>query len=222
MAKLGSKHHAMFFAWAVEEIFNYATRDEAELIIREAVVQYGNERGKRMALRAKQNGRVLDMTAFLEYVEWLAEPGDADWLTEVKNGDTYTKVLKCPWFTAWKNNNVIEYGKYYCKYIDDAVKKGFNPDLKVEVKSTLSEGRDYCEFIFYDGVREDCSLSYTMPWEYHIAHLVNTLKETLSDFLMEQSAIRVMYNAINKFRHEFGDEACMKIIKYEGTDFSAA
>ena len=220
MNDLGPGHHALFFAWTVKEIFNYATREEAELIIREIVIQYGNERGRRMALRAKQNGKFLDMTAFLEFVEWKADPDDANWIVEVKAGDTHAKILKCPWFTAWKNSNLTEFGKYYCKYIDEAVKDGFNPSLKLEVKSTLSEGNNCCKFVFHEGVREDYSSLHTMPWEYHIAHLVNTTKEILSGFLMEQTAIRILYNAINKFKHEFGEEACLNIIKYENTDFS--
>jgi hypothetical protein len=220
MNDLTPKHHALFFSWIVEDIFNYAGRDEAEDVIKEIVMQYGRERGRRMAYRVKENGGVLDMTTYLDYIEWQADSDEAEWVTEVKNGDTYTKVLKCPWFTAWKDNDSVKYGKYYCKYIDDALLDGFNPELKVEVKSILPESNEYCCFIFYDGIREDSSLSYIKPWEFHIAHLAHSVKEMLSKMLTEEVAVQIMYKAIDKFRHDFGDEACLKIIKYENTDFS--
>ena len=220
MEDLSPRHHALFFAWTVEEVFNCSSQDEAGRIIKEAVVEYGRERGRRMAYRARENGRVLNMTTYLDCIEWQADADEAEWVIEVKNENTYTKVFKCPWNTAWQESDTVNYGKYYCKYIDSALIEGFNPELKIEVKSTLSEGKDCCQFVYNEGVREASFFKYVLPWDYHVAHLAYSLKETLSRLMTEEVAVDIIYKAINKFKNIFGEEACLKVIRYENTDFS--
>ena len=38
----------------------------------------------------------------------------------------------------------VEYGKIYCEYIDVSILKGYNPNLKIEVPSTLTKGDKKC------------------------------------------------------------------------------
>jgi hypothetical protein len=62
-------HHALLFAWMSLEIIRRAGADEGECIVRSAVQRYGEQRGRRMALRAQANGHPLTMTHYLAYGE---------------------------------------------------------------------------------------------------------------------------------------------------------
>ena len=56
MGNFTATHHALLFAWISRAVINAVGEEKGEGIIRKAVVKYGMQRGKRMAMRAKANG----------------------------------------------------------------------------------------------------------------------------------------------------------------------
>ncbi len=73
--RLTATHHAPLFAWAARELCR-AAGDRGEGIVRRAVRRYGEQRGRRMALRAQADGHPLDMVHYMAYGEWRAEQGE--------------------------------------------------------------------------------------------------------------------------------------------------
>ncbi len=49
-------HHALMMGWISQAVVEAVGEEEGERIIRKAVVKYGNQRGRRMAMRAEANG----------------------------------------------------------------------------------------------------------------------------------------------------------------------
>ena len=74
------------------------------------------------------------------------------WISDLRPKRPHARLhaFKCPWYGIWKEKGLLDYGKYFCKEIDSALVRGFNPDLELEVKSTRTTGGQYCDFIFKD------------------------------------------------------------------------
>jgi len=196
------KHHALLFGWISKAVHDRVGAEKAEEVIRKAVRRYGEERGGRMALRAEANGHKLSMVNYLAYGEW--QPGH---------------VHKCPWHEAWAENDLLPYGRLYCQEVDEALVRGFNPDLEIEVNGTKSEGEKHCEFVFHDanlGFINTLLLGYrraikpagnaVMPWDYHLGHLFKTVGEVLSEELGELG-VEAMDAALEDFKESFGEGA---------------
>ena len=185
--------HAMLFAWISRELVQKFGEERAGSVIRSAVRKYGNQRGRRMALRAEADGRPLDMFNYLVYGEWTAPQGEMQTEDTAFNPHLRSKVHKCPWSTAWEKNGLTAYGKYYCMEVDEALAEGYNPQLTLQVFQTKTNGADYCDFSFNDAHLDDknarllaerkaaVSGQSVKPWDYHMAHLLKTISQVVQE-----------------------------------------
>ena len=64
-----AQHHALLFTSISREVINNIGEKNGEKLIRKAVRKYGQQRGKRMALRAKKNGHDLTVANYFAYGE---------------------------------------------------------------------------------------------------------------------------------------------------------
>ena len=144
-------HHALLFGWIAKAVVGGVGEPLGEAVVRKAVRQYGQERGRRMALRAKANGHALTMANYLAYGEWKYSPGQAQGKMRIveKRPDAKVRMEKCPWYEAWQKNDLTAYARFYCHEVDKALVSGFNPDLYVEVNGTRPDGADICRFVFH-------------------------------------------------------------------------
>lgn len=197
-------HHALIFACIARAAVKSAGEEMAGAALRKAVRIYGEQRGGRMALRAKANGHALNMGNYLAYCEYKISPGGMQQAIVEKVPHVRTYVSRCPWHTTWKENDLLPYGRFYCQVIDEAVVRGFNPALKIDVRGTQTNGGERCEFVFHDAnlnLFTTLSIGYkkaikpgskaVMPWSYHAGHLFATLEKVLVEELgpMGQSAV---------------------------------
>lgn len=225
-------HHALLFAWLSREVVQRAGKEEGEAIMREAVRRYAGQRGKRMALRAQANGHALTMNHYRMYGEWRHNDPDAS-AAEVVEQVPHLKqhVLKCPWHTAWQDNDLLSFGRFYCLEIDEAIARGFNPELTLEVNSTKSNDADVCEFVFQDA--DDAAMEADLPqyraqfgigettvmgWDYHIGHLYKTVGDVIVDSLGVAGKAAVDA-ALDEFASRYGEKAVQIIKAYQTTDF---
>jgi hypothetical protein len=85
------------------------------------------------------------------------------------------------------------YGRLYCLEIDQALARGFNPALQLDVLSTLSNDMRPSEFVFHEANLTPEKLTLldqkktanqqngaVMPWDYHAGHLYAAVKSTLA------------------------------------------
>jgi hypothetical protein len=220
---LGPRQHAALFAWMAREVLARAS-DEGEALVRAGVRRYGQERGRRMALRATAAGHPLDMTHYLAYGEWRAAPGESARRLLQEAPDAHMEIVRCPWHASWQALGLMALGRLYCEEIDLALVRGFNPALMLEVERLLTAGAPCCEFIFHgvdltQPVRLPAGILTVMPWDYHLGHLYWTLRRVLVAALGavgEQAA----QAALDTFAAHYGASAAAQVEAHQETDFS--
>lgn len=228
--QLTAEHHAVLFGVLAKNLINIY-KEEAKELITKSVKQYGEQRGKRMALRVEKDGREKNILNYMCYGEWKANDGDMDIRTEKISPNLNLKVYKCPWYTSWKERNMLEYGCLYCNDIDESLVRGYNIELKLEVLKNRLEGSRYCDFSFKDAflknsdfedvdmIKNSLGNSAIMEWDYHIGHIYKVIKEnTVSkygekgNFIIEQS--------LNEFGDFYNRDLIDIIKEYDKIDFN--
>jgi hypothetical protein len=212
-------HHALLFAWISREVVERIGVEEGEAVMRAVVRRYGEERGRRMALRALADGQTLSMASFLAHGEWEVGPGQMARQVIEKPPDVLTHVHRCPWHAAWVENDLMEYGRLYCLEIDEALVRGFNPDLGLEVNRTQTNDGEYCEFVYRDVGSGMPKRGAVMPWDYHAGHLYKTAGEVLLEKLGELGR-EALSAALEEFSERYGQEASRLVVAYWDMDFS--
>ena len=227
-------HHALLFAYMSRSVLERAGEERGSEIVRAAVRTYGQQRGRRMARRAKANGHPLDMLGFLVNGELRVGPGETEQAVLASAPDLVTRVQRCPWNTAWREHGVLEAGRLYCQEIDAALIRGFNPGLQITVGKTQSNEGEPCEFIFHGARLSGLNkLRYLagksiwpgtrarLPWEYHAGNLCKTATEAISQALGAAASQAVQQAALEEFAARFGAPAAQIVRSYEATDFDA-
>jgi hypothetical protein len=228
-------HHAVLFALISRQVTEHAGKDKGASIIRQGVRWYGEQRGKRMALRARANGHKLTMDNYLTYGEWRTSEREIESEIIETTPNLRNRVTICPWHNAWGDNNLMAHGALYCLEIDKALVRGFNPKLIVEVRDTLSGGGNFCEFVFHN--THDTKLGFwqeqlsklrkklkpgispLMDWDYHLGHLYKTMREVVIRDLGD-SGQTAMSTALSEFATRYGKEAAQTVKSYAATDFN--
>jgi len=217
-------HHALLFAWISRAVIERVGTETGEDAIRRAVRRYGEQRGRRMALRAKANRHPLTMNHYMAYREWKADPGESQSQVVATEPQLTLNVLSCPWQRAWEDNALMSFGRLYCREIDVALVHGFNPELRLDVNSTLTNDYAPCEFV-YHGTDPDAAEDLTvdadqtvMPWEYHLGHLFKTMGQVLNEELGKDGE-EAIQSALESFSARFGEQAAAILLLHQDTDF---
>ncbi len=79
-----AQHHALLFTSISREVINTIGEENGEKLIRKAVRKYGQQRGKRMAIRAKRNGHDLTVANYFAYGEWEVPKDEMDFKLTIK------------------------------------------------------------------------------------------------------------------------------------------
>jgi hypothetical protein len=225
-------HHALLFGLMAKAIMEQAGEHQGEAVLRKAVQQYGHERGRRMALRANANRHPLNMANYIAYSEWKSSPGNQHEMQMVEKApDARVHIHKCPWYQAWKENDLIPYARFYCLEVDRALAHGFNPDLQLDVNGTLPNGAEACEFVYHGANLTPMNyllLAYkksvkpgksaVMPWDYHVGHLYKTVERVVFDELGEPGRMAVQAG-LAEFTRRYGEQAALSILAYRSVDF---
>lgn len=174
--------HAILFACFSQAVLNLLKREAAEKFLKKVVTAYGRERGQRMAKRAIANNDKLDMAAYYAYGEWTFSGGFRK--EPIAAAYNAYAVCECPWHSAWQAAQQIENAVYYCDDVDNSILEGFNPKLRLEMKSTLTR-HDSCEFHWLDSLNDEAEkqriqeirwrigTSCQKDFLYHSAHLAS-------------------------------------------------
>ena len=136
-------------AWIVSEYYiqlvdKYGENGKKAFI--QAAQTYGEERGKRMAMRAIRDGRELDFNTYFTYGEYAATPEFFDVNMWCEKGVVNEQVTRCPWADVFARRGKKDCGAVYCKEIDKAVAGGwtrcsvcFSDPLYPEVAERIAE-----------------------------------------------------------------------------------
>jgi hypothetical protein len=210
------EHFAILYAWiAREAIQRFGT--DGEKAVLDGIEEYGISYGKRMAERAKADGRPNDFVSYLLYGEIdFSETGNE---MQIAQRTPHVEVVcsQCGWYDAWRRHGVLDVGQLYCEEIDSAIMHGFNPDFKFEVDGTLTSGAPRCRLIYADGELGDDTLlrnlsgksqvgdSAIRPFELRVAEIYKVLAEVLGQRFgaAGQQAVEA---AMSAFAGEYGVE----------------
>lgn len=220
---LTEKHHAVLFALLSRRVIPLFGQEAGEAAMREAVRRYGEQRGRRMAQRAVRDHQPLNLSTYLRYGEWRSATGEGRSIFEKQGENLLNQVQVCPWNNAWLEGDLQDYGRLYCLEIDAALVRGFNPDAWLEIRCTLSNDGDACEFIFHQAVLpvEKAPEERTvMPWGYHCAHLFYTCLEVLKNSFGEAGG-QAAENALGEFKDRYESIALEEIQRYASSDFDS-
>jgi hypothetical protein len=221
-----AEQHALLFTWVAREAIVRIGEKPAAPVIRAAVRLYGEQRGHRMALRAQQDGQPLSMASYLSFREWEVPAGEIQQTGLPWRGDLRARVRRCCWATAWQQEGLTDYGKYYCQEIHKALVRGFNPDLVIDVKGTRTDGSRMCQLVYHGAfegslVHEDTQRDQErriLPWSYHTAHLHSTMSAVLQRE-MGSTGVAVLQAALETFAARFGTAMADVLALDAGTDF---
>jgi hypothetical protein len=220
---LTEKHHALLFGLLARNVIEAGGEADGEAIVLEAVRRYGEQRGWRMRLRVLRDGAPLNLTSYLAYKEWRPATSEASAKTVEQVGDVISTVSACPWANAWSEAGLLRYGRLYCLEIDRALGRGFDPETDLEVRKTLTNDREPCQFVFRQaaipGEGEIPARDPSMPWDYHCAHLYKTMRELLSERMGEEG-LRLVRAALDNFEQIVGEVAVLQILGRQETDFN--
>jgi hypothetical protein len=220
---LTEKHHAILFALLAKRGIQQFGQEDGEAAMRETVRRYGEQRGRRMAKRALRDHQSLSLSTYLRYSEWRSMTGEGRSISEKQGENLINRILVCPWNNAWLEADLQPYGRLYCLEIDAALAKGFNPDAWLEVRRTLSNDGEACEFVFHQAVQpvEKAPEEQTvMPWAFHCAHLYYTCREVLRHRFGE-AGYQIADNALGEFGSRYENIALEEIQRYANADFEA-
>lgn len=82
---------------------------------RMAAITYGEQRGKRMAMRTVRDGHPLDYEGYFAYGEYPSTPAYFDVDMWDENGVVNEKVTRCPWAKMFAQRGLKECGVVYCR-----------------------------------------------------------------------------------------------------------
>jgi hypothetical protein len=143
-----TSHVALFgqmFSLMAKTIIDALGRERGEEIIKKAVEDFGEERGRRIAQRVKALGKPLSFRNFLIYTD-LDTSAILSYMPKIENGNLLLEIDRCDFSQGARDWGLLEYFNYYCRYVDEAILRGYNPDLKLEVPKNISAGDDICFF----------------------------------------------------------------------------
>ncbi len=185
----GIKDHALLYALIAKYCIDTYGRETGEERIRDITVMYGKQRGARMRAKTDADHEAADITAYLIHGEWKGEPGENISEMEYADDSTESHVFKCAWCDTWNEYGLMEYGRYYCRYIDQALCEGFDGNFSLHIPKMLSAGDDMCRFIWTEkadaeraAVRKaELKDTYILPFDFHCEELLGCAERVLCE-----------------------------------------
>lgn len=154
--QMGEKEGSEFVFKLTGHIFGIAAKaliekigeEKAESILKEVVETFGEGRGRQIAERVKAQAKPLTFKNFLIHTDMDSSNVTPDIKPSIEDGKLVLDIPYCAFNQGARDAGFGEYAYYYCKYIDKAIIRGYNPDIKLEVSHNLSKGDDHCRLIY--------------------------------------------------------------------------
>ena len=137
--------------------------------------------------------------------EWKGQPGENISCLSYEKDETVLVVTKCAWYDTWKEYGLLDYGPYYCRYIDKAICEGYASDFSLDVSETIDGGDARCVFKWSAPADKDLvtgtKKEHILPFDFHCKEMLESVKNVLDKELCET----VLKKTQRDFEEEFGD-----------------
>lgn len=121
--------------------------DEGEKVVREAVREFGESRGRAIASRVKAADKPLNVKNYFENYDMARS---ASYEVESRESANHAEQLFkfCPLWATWEEAGQDHVGAIYCTEIDAALARGYNPRMKFKHDHHFRDGRGDCQMSF--------------------------------------------------------------------------
>ena len=181
---------------------------QGEAVIRQAIRNYGTERGKRMRGIAESNGWPIDLETLFNHGDLISDPRfiyDADF--QVLEPEVYhAKCTRCPNAEMWaalegkELGTLLRYGSIYCEEIHHYLYGQFDSAVQVNLCETLANGGGHCHFYIHcrkanqkgtpqppytekswDDFGDDCTASINTMFGLLYYHMAKMIRDELGE-----------------------------------------
>lgn len=224
------EHQAVIFALMAKEAIIHKG-DHGRNVILKAMEVYGRQRGVRMAKNAKAHGDEPNVLTNQIYGEWKTDYEGQMIFGRLQEQPTLqTYISKCAWCEAWQKYDLLDYGKYYCEVVDNAVYQGFQDQLVCTPTTTsLSHGGTQCEFdwgaplneedvAYLNQKKAEIGTSCIKDFNFHTAHMYYAVGDFLKDTYGADGTAMVEA-AVAEYIKLFGQEYFDVLTLYKKEDF---
>lgn len=191
-----------------------------------ATQYYAMQRGRRMAQRAIRDGQPLTQAAYNYYGEWvnteeIQAAGCANRSEPQPDGSV--KITQCPWHAQFAEMGLSEAGAEYCRHLDSAISRGFNPYLNYSVPQTLHT-HDCCihrveSGAVTEGAERGKNPAGLRSFEYHCAHSYWAYHEVAAA-IFKADGEAVAQQVLEDFRADYGGDMADMLLHYHDTNFN--
>ena len=190
-----------------------------------AVQYYAGQRGRRMAQRAIRDGKPLTHAVFMQYGELVTTdevaPADGDLIS--LSPDYELHITTCPWFEQFRDMGCCEAGNVYCSYLDEALSRGFNPDIVFEAPTNLNTS-DYCLHLvrnvnYTEFPNDPPKNEYKKDFRYHCANTYWSFYEVICAIFGEMGE-EVCKRVYQDFSDTYGKEMADELMRWKSTNFN--
>lgn len=200
--------------------------ERGKLAFIHATQYYAGQRGRRMAQRAIRDGQSLTQASYNYYGEWVnTEEIKAQGIANSSERTTegYSKITCCPWHVQFQEMGCQEAGAVYCRYLDAAISRGFNPELGYVVDQTLHTA-DCCIHRLTTGPISEGSERGKNPaglksFEYHCAHSFWAYHEVV-EAIFQSEGEKVNRLVLEDFARDYGREMADVLWSYREVNFN--
>ena len=223
------KSHA-FIAAQYYRLMHDRFGDQGTSAFIHATMYYGEQRGRRMAQRCIKDGKELTAANYYRYGEW--NPTKEMIETQQSNQSTFlsyepdrvSKITRCPWAKQFHEMGLNETGgEVYCKAIDAALVRGFNPELSFTTEQTLQTNEFCIQRMRNAGISPDEDLSKDpgniKGFGYHCAHMFYAYRD-ICEAVFGEEGTAVSDEVFRLYEENYGTKDAAYIRLYAGTDFS--
>jgi hypothetical protein len=147
----GRKYHtpgfglaSQLFAVTAKQILDTLGPGQGEALVRAAVEEFGRGRGQRIAETVKGLGKPLTIKNWLIYSD--IDGSNFQAKASIDDRDLLVEVHRCTFMEAAERWGLKDTARLYCKYVDHAILAGYNPDIRLELRSRHDTGKDFCLF----------------------------------------------------------------------------
>ena len=220
-------HHAFISARYFAHLKRAGTENYEDIFLF-ALREYGSQRGRRMAQRALRDGRPLDFASYRYYGEW-SFSGDflstaGTFFKETEKSENYVyEVYDCPWNRVYQELGLPDGALLYCRDLDKAIARGFNPDLAYEVERFDNAPLLCRQMQFHALLEKDSAFPAKDPanqkdFTYHCGHILAVFRRVLRNCL-GPAGDEITSAVLSDFGERFGKAAADCLFATAEADF---
>ena len=135
---------AQLFAVTARHVMDRMGPSGGEALVRQAVEEFGRERGRRIAETVRGLGKPLTVKNWLVYSDIHGSNFQAR--ASIDNHDLLVEVHRCTFMEAADRWGLMDPAHLYCRYVDHAILAGYSPDVTLVLQSRHDTGKEYCLF----------------------------------------------------------------------------